>query len=80
LELVLLLEKLAYIAIKNGPNFIVAFSDQHVLQMSYFGHSLDLAISKGLQLVRVGMAIKKCHTLLAGVRNMVMTYEKSKNL
>ena len=54
------LEKLACVTTDNGSNFIAAFSNQDVLQLSCFGHSLDLAIFKGLQLTRVEMAINKC--------------------
>ena len=43
---------------------ITAFSNQDVLRLSYFGHCLDLTISKGLQLPRVEMAIKKCRALV----------------
>lgn len=55
---------MACVTTDNGSNFIAAFSNQDILQLSCFGHSLDLAISKGLQLTRVEMAIKKCRALV----------------
>ena len=58
------LEKVACVTTDNGSNFIAAFSNQDILRLSCFGLSLDLAISEGLQLTRVEMAIKKCRALV----------------
>ena len=71
------LEKLACVTTDNGSNFIAAFSDQDVLRLSCFGHSLDLAISKGLQIVRVEMAIKKCRAL---VETFSRSWKRSRDL
>ena len=53
------LDKLTCVTTDNRSNFIAAFSDQDILRLSCFSHSLDLAISKGLQIYRVEMVIKK---------------------
>ena len=58
------LDKLTCVTTDNGSNFIAAFSDQDILRLSCFCHSLDLAISKGLQIYRVEIAIKKCRALV----------------
>ena len=45
----------------NGSNFIAAFADDDsFFPFRCFGHSLDLAINKGLKLTRVETAVRKC--------------------
>ena len=48
----------------NAANIIAAFNLLGMLRLSCFGHNLDLAINKSLQIDRVKRALGKCHSLV----------------
>ena len=48
----------------NASNIIAAFNLLGMLRLSCFGHNLDLAINRGLQVDRVKRALGKCHSLV----------------
>ena len=48
----------------NAANIIAAFNLLGMLRLSCFGHNLDLAINKSLQIDRVKCALGKCHSLV----------------
>ena len=59
------LTRVAGITTDNGSNFIAGFADDdRWLQFRCFGHSLDLAINKGLKLPRVETAVRKCRGIV----------------
>ena len=50
----------------NGSNFVSAFANYlEWPRISCFGHNLDLAINKSLNINRVKMAIERCHSLVS---------------
>jgi len=57
-------DKLVFTTTDNGSNFISAFDLLELPRLSCFGHNLDLAINKALQVDRVQQAIRRCHTLV----------------
>ena len=57
-------ERLVVTATDNGLNFVLAFQLLEYPRLSCFGHNLDLAINKSLQLDRVQRAIARCHSLV----------------
>ena len=48
----------------NGSNIVAAFRILDSLRISCFGHNLDLAIKKGLNISQVQRAIGRCHSLV----------------
>ena len=48
----------------NGFNFIAAFETLEWTWISCFGHNLDLAVKKALNIQRVQRAIGRCHSLV----------------
>ena len=48
----------------NGSNFIAGMNSAGCLRISCFGHNLDLAINKALNVSSIQQAIRKCHTLI----------------
>ena len=50
----------------NATNMTRAFEEFPVLWLGYFGHHLNLAISKALKIQRVDTAVKACHHLVRG--------------
>ena len=48
----------------NASNIVAAFNLLGMLRLSCFGHNLDLAINRGLQVDQVKRALGKCHSLL----------------
>ena len=61
----------------NAANIIAAFNSLGLLCLSCFGHNLDLAINKSLQLERVKRALAKCHSL---VEVFHRSWKKSRDL
>ena len=61
----------------NAANIIAAFNSLGLLRLSCFGHNLDLAINKSLQLERVKRALAKCHSL---VEVFHRSWKKSRDL
>ena len=57
-------EKLVAITTDNGSNFVAGMAILECTRISCFGHNLDLAINKSLNITRVQRAIKRCHTLI----------------
>ena len=57
-------DKLVFTTTDNGSNFISAFDLLELPRPSCFGHNLDLAINKALQVNRVQQAIGRCYTLV----------------
>ena len=55
-------ESLVVTTTDNCSNFVLAFQLLEYLRLSCFGHNLDLAINKSLQLDRVQRAIARCHS------------------
>ena len=55
------MKKLVATTTDNGSNMIAAFN---VLDLSCFGHNLDLAINKGLDHVQVKRSLGCCHSLV----------------
>ena len=45
----------------NSSNFVAAFDCEWI---SCFGHNLNLAVSKALQIDRVQQCVRKCHSLI----------------
>ena len=70
-------DKLVFTSTDNGSNFISAFGILELLRLSCFGHNLDLAINKALQIDRVQQAIRRCHTL---VELFSMSWKKNRDL
>ena len=59
-------DKLVCTTTDIGSNFVSAFENHlELTRLSCFGHNLDLAINKALQIDRVQQAITRCHTLVA---------------
>ena len=56
--------KLVATTTDNGSNFVAAFSSLGWLHISCFGHNLDLAINKALNVDRVHRAVKRCRSLV----------------
>ena len=55
------LEKIVGVTTDNGSNFIATFAgDDSFFPFRCFGHSLDLAINKGLKLTRLETTVRKC--------------------
>ena len=48
----------------NGSNFVAAFGSMECEWLSCFGHNLNLAVSKAIQIDRVQRCIRKCHLLI----------------
>lgn len=48
----------------NGSNFIAGMAVLEWTRISCFGHNLDLAINKSLNIARIQRAIGRCHTLI----------------
>jgi len=48
----------------NGSNFVAAFSVLQCEWLSCFGHNLNLAVMKAVNIDRVQQAVKKCHSLI----------------
>ena len=48
----------------NGSNFVAAFGSMECEWLSCFGHNLNLAVSKAVQIDRVQRCIRKCHSLI----------------
>ena len=48
----------------NGSNFVAAFTSIDCEWLSCFGHNLNLAVSKALQIDRVQRCVRKCHSLI----------------
>ena len=61
----------------NGSIFISAFDLLELPRLSCFGHNLDLAINKALQINRVQQAIRRCHTL---VELLSRSWKKNRDL
>ena len=57
-------EQLVCTTTDNGSNFIAAFETLEWPRISCFGHNLDLAVNKALNIQRVQRAIGRCHTLV----------------
>ena len=57
-------DKLVFTTTDNGSNFISVFHILELPRQSCFGHYLDLAINKALQIDKVQQAIRRCHTLV----------------
>ena len=58
------ISKLVATTTDNGSNFVAAFNSLDWIRVSCFGHNLDLAINKALDLDRVRRAVKKCCSLV----------------
>ena len=54
--------RLVFTITDNGSNFISAFDLLELPRLNCFGHNLDLAINKTLQIDREQQAIRRCHT------------------
>ena len=61
----------------NGSNVVAAFQILDSLRISCFGHNLDLAIKKGLNISQVQRAIIQCHSL---VEMFHRSWKKSRDL
>ena len=48
----------------NGSNFVAAFAMLQCEWLSCFGHNLNLAVMKAVNIDRVQQAVKKCHSLI----------------
>ena len=48
----------------NGSNVVAAFNTLNLLRISCFGHNLDLAIKKGLNITQIQRALGRCHSLV----------------
>lgn len=48
----------------NGSNVVAAYRNLNILRVSCFGHNLDLAIKKGLDIQQVHRALARCHSLV----------------
>ena len=48
----------------NGSNFVAAFTSINCEWVSCFGHNLNLAVSKALQIDCVQRCVRKCHWLI----------------
>ena len=48
----------------NGSNFVAAFGSIECEWLSCFGHNLNLAVSKAVQIDHVQLCIRKCHSLI----------------
>ena len=70
-------DKLVFTTTDNGSNSISAFDLLELPRLSCFGHNLDLAIDKALQVDRVQQAIIRCHTL---VGLFSWSWEKNRDL
>ena len=57
-------ENLVCTTTDNGSNFIAAFQTLEWPRISCFGHNLDLAVNKALNIERVQQAIRRCHALV----------------
>ena len=58
------LAKLVATTTDNGSNFIAAFNSLEWIRISCFGHNLDLAINKALNVEHVHRAVKGCCSLV----------------
>lgn len=58
-------EKLVLTTTDNGSNFVAWFHSHGWLRLSCFGHCLDLAINKCLEMQRVQKAVRRCSALVA---------------
>ena len=58
-------EKLVLTATDNGSNFVAGFHSCGWLRSSCFGHCLDLAINKCLEIQRVQPSVRRCSALVA---------------
>ena len=57
-------DNLVAITTNNGSNFVAGMEILECTRISCFGHNLDLAINKSLNITRVQRAIRRCHTLV----------------
>jgi len=61
----------------NGSNIVAAFRSLRFLHISCFGHNLDLAIKKGLNIHQIQRALGRCHSL---VELFHRSWKKSRDL
>ena len=57
-------ENLVATTTDNGSNFVAGFAALDWTRISCFGHNLNLAINKSLNIDHVQRAIRQCHTLV----------------
>jgi hypothetical protein len=57
-------ERLVCTTINNGSNFVSAFDTLDWPRLSCFGHNLDLAVNKALDIQRIQQAIGRCYSLV----------------
>ena len=57
-------ENLIAMTTDSGANIVAAFRIVEILRISCFGHNLDLAIKKGLNINQVQCALSRCHSLV----------------
>ena len=57
-------DKLVAATTDNGSNIVAAFNTLNLLRISCFGHNLDLAIKKGLNITQIQRALGRCHSLV----------------
>ena len=70
-------DKLVLTATDNGSNFVAGFHSRGWLRLSCFGHCLDLAINKCLEMQRVQRSVRRCNTLVASFSR---SWKKQRNL
>ena len=70
-------ENLVAMTTDSGANIVAAFRIVEILRISCFGHNLDLAIKKGLNINQVQRALSRCHSL---VETFHRSWKKTRDL
>ena len=56
-------DKMVSATTDSGSNIVLVFRILHAVQISCFGHNLDLAIKKDLDTTNIKTALGRCHSL-----------------